>query len=213
MANMTKRIVLLLAIFIATGLAAHSAARHRVTRSLTPDWSNVPPNLAGWRGTDAAFDPVYGDDPADTSLLKVFDREPRESIIVYVAFYRDLAKILELHTPERCYAGQGWRNLKTVDTSLGTIRGKTIPAKEMLVEKGGHRRLVMWWYMAGPRPFENRIRYIYAMLAMSTLTGRTDGALVRFETPLEAGQEVTARARIEEFARNFQEQLDKALPN
>lgn len=209
----TKRIFLLTGIFLVTAVAAYSAARHRVSPTRAPDWSSVSSNFAGWRGADTMFDPIYGDDPADTSLLKVFDRKPGESVIVYVAFYRDLAKILELHTPERCYAGQGWQTIKIENTSFGSLRGKTIPMKEMLVEKAGRRRLVLWWYMAGPRPFENRIRYIYAMLAMSTLTGRTDGALVRFETPFDAGQEVTARARIEEFARNFQEQLDKALPN
>jgi hypothetical protein len=35
---------------------------------------------------------------------------------------------------------------------------------------------------------------------------------VRFETPLEAGQEEAAKARIADFRKSFQQQLDKALP-
>jgi EpsI family protein len=188
------------------------AATRRISQARVPDWNAVSYEFDGWRGIDAAFDPVYGEDPAQTSLLKLYTRGTDESVIVYVGFYGDLAKILELHTPERCYPGQGWQILYVGESSIGEFRGKPVPAKEMLVEKNGRRRLVQWWYMAGSHPFENRIRYIYAMLAMSTLTGRTDGSLVRFETPLEAGQEEAAKARIADFRKSFQQQLDKALP-
>jgi EpsI family protein len=213
MASGRKHTAILIAMFFLTAALVHLAARHRLSQARVPDWNNVAYQFAGWSGSDAMFDPVYGEDPAQTSLLKVYHHHERsESVIVYVAFYGDLARILEMHTPERCYAGQGWRVESIGDSSPGRFRGESIPAREMLVEKTGKRRLVLWWYMAGARPFRNRIRYVYAMLAMSTLTGRTDGTLVRFESPFEDGQEDVARQRVENFAKDFQTQLDKALP-
>src|SRR6267378_4405737 len=213
MASERKHTAILIAIFLLTATLVHVAARHRRSQPRVPDWHAVAYEFAGWSGSDASFDPVYGEDPAQTSLLKMYrHHEGGEGVIVYVAFYGDLARILEMHTPERCYAGQGWRILPIGDSSPGMFRGKSIPATVMLVEKAGKRRLVLWWYMAGARPFRNRIRYVYAMLAMSTLTGRTDGALVRFETPFQNGQEEVARKRVENFAKDFQAQLDKALP-
>jgi len=207
-----KRIAVLIAIFAITAVFVHVGAQRRVLQTRLPDWNAVSYEFDGWQGRDVEFDPIYGEDPAQTSLLRIYANEPGEPVIVYIAFYGDLAKILELHTPERCYSGQGWRILSAYDVPAGMLRGKPIPAKEMAVEKEGKHRLVEWWYMAGPRPFKNRIRYVYAMLAMSTLSGRTDGSLVRFDTPFETGQEAAARARVEQFRKNFQQQLDKALP-
>jgi len=212
MGTQQKRVASLIAIVAVAAVLVHVAAERRIAQVRLPDWNAVSYQFDGWRGADAMFDPLYGGDPAQTSLLKVYQRETGATVIVYIAFYGDLAKTLELHTPERCYAGQGWRILSVSNLSAGMFRGKPIPAQEMLVEKEGRRRLVQWWYMAGPQPFKNRIRYVYAMLAMSTLTGRTDGSLVRFETPLEAGQEATAIARMEDFRNSFQQQLDRALP-
>jgi len=211
MGNERKRIAILISIFTVTAVCVQVAARHASQVQL-PDWSAVSYKFDKWHGADAMFDPVYGEDPAQSSLLKVYHRERDEAVIVYIGYYGDLARILEMHTPERCYPGQGWRILSTSDSSVGMFRGKPIPAKQMVVEKEGKRRLVQWWYMAGARPFKNRIRYVYAMLAMSTLTGRTDGSLVRLETPLEAGQEAAASRRMEDFWKSFQPQLDSALP-
>jgi EpsI family protein len=207
-----KRIAILIAIFAIAAVWARAAAERRSLQVPLPDWDTVSYDFEGWHGEDAVFDPVYGEDPAQTSLLKVYHREKDETVIVYVAFYGDLAKILEMHTPERCYSGQGWQVLSTSDSPGGTFRGKPIPAKQMIVEKDGKRRLVEWWYLAGSRPFKDRIRYVYAMLAMSTLTGRNDGALVRFETLLEAGQEAVADRRMGDFRKSFQPQLERALP-
>ena len=83
---------------------------------------------------------------------------------------------------------------------------------EIVADKTGDRRLVMWWYNAGSRPFETRIRYVYAMLTLSTLTGRTDGSMVRLETPVGKDGESTARTRLEEFRQGFLPALDGVLP-
>jgi len=50
------------------------------------------------------------------------------------------------------------------------------------------------------------------MLMMSVLTGRTDGSLVRIESPIDAGGEAAAQARIEDFRKSFLPMLEKALP-
>jgi len=207
-----KNFIILTILFSFTAVLGHAAARYHTYYAHLPDWSAVLGEFNGWRTMDATLEPVYGDDPSESSLLRIYSRRGGKPVIVYIAFYGDLAKILELHTPDRCYSGQGWRILSSRSFSAGTFRGKPIPAKEMVVEKDGAQRLVQWWYMAGPRPFRNRIRYVYAMLALSALTGRTDGDLVRFETLIEAGQEATASKRLEDFRESFQDQLDRALP-
>jgi EpsI family protein len=202
-------LIILLAITLA-GVRAASKSHNSLER--LPDWGAVPYELGGWSGKDATFDPVYGSDPSDTNLLRVYDRPGETPIIVYVGFYKDLATILEVHTPELCYPAQGWAIQSVGHSRSGQFRGQPISAREILADKNGTKRLVTWWYNAGSKPFETRIRYVYGMLLMSTFTGRRDGSLVRIETPFNAGGEAAANTEIEMFRQDFLPALEKALP-
>jgi len=172
----------------------------------------VPYQLGPWRGADEKFDPIYGTDPADSSLLRVYRTADGPPVIAYVGFFGDLATIMEVHTPELCFPAQGWGTRSIADHSAGTFRGIHMPARMMVADKNGDRRLVMWWYNAGPRPFQTRIRYVYAMLMMSAFTGRTDGSMVRLETAIEGDGEAVAALRINEFRKILLPSLEKALP-
>jgi len=200
----------LIGLLALTIVGAGAADRHRQIAKV-PDWTSVPLELAGWKGTLESFEPGYGD-PAESSLLRVYRNERSEPVIVYVGFYNDLSSYLEVHSPEVCYPAQGWTVLSTMRSAEYISARRQFRPQEAVVEKNGQRRLVVWWYNAGSRPFENRIRYVYALLALSSLAGRTDGSMVRIETPLEDKNEERARQRLKDFERIFLPSLDKALP-
>jgi len=206
------RLTVLISLLVVTFACVRVATRYRLSQTRLPDWSAVPYQFDSWSGVDGEFDPVYGVDPAQTSLLRIYYRNVNMPVIVYVGFYGSLAAVMEVHNPERCYPGQGWTILSTGKTAMGLFRDKQIPAQEIIVGKNGNRRLVRWWYNAGSRPIKTRLRHVYAMLAMSTITGRTDGALVRLETPVDDYGEAAAETRINEFQRSILPQLEKALP-
>lgn len=209
---MRKRLILLIVLFALTLAGVQAAQRLRQKQRRVPNWSVVPYDMKDWQGLDTTFDPIYGSDPATSSLLRIYSNTNQGPVIVYVGFYSDLAAILEVHTPELCYPAQGWSISSMRKTIEGRFHGRSIPAKEILADKSGTKRLVMWWYNAGSKPFENRIRYVYAVLMMSMFTGRTDGSLVRIESPIGPGGEAVAEARIEDFCRHFLPELEKALP-
>jgi len=209
---MRTRLIGLIVLLGITLAGVRAASRSRHSTELLPDWSAVPYELAAWSGRDTTFDPVYGSDPSDTSLLRVYTKSGQSPIIIYVGFYKDLATILEVHTPELCYPAQGWRIRPAGRSSGGQFRGHAISAKQILAGRNGTNRLVTWWYNAGSKPFETRIRYVYGTLLMSTFTGRRDGSLVRIETPIDIRGEAAANAEIEEFRSAFLPALDKALP-
>jgi EpsI family protein len=212
MGNTRIRLITLIGLFAITWVGVRLATQYHHSQRRFPNWNSVPYDFGAWTGRDATFDPLYGADPADTSLLRIYNREQQSPVIVYVGFYGDLATILEVHTPELCYPAQGWRVSSFLKSSSGVFRGRDIPVSEIVADKAGDRRLVMWWYNAGSRPFETRIRYVYAMLTLSTLTGRTDGSMVRIETPIDEKGEAAARTRLEEFRKSFLPALDNALP-
>ena len=212
MGNERIRLMVLIAVLALTFGGVRTATRYRLGQQRSPDWRVVPYDFGTWRGVDGKFDPVYGEDPADTSLLRIYHKFDGPPVIAYVGFVRELATIIEVHTPELCYPAQGWEVRAAGSELAGTFRGMQIRAKGIIVDKNGERRLVVWWYNAGSRPSETRIRYVYAMLAMSAFTGRTDGSMVRLETPLGRESESGAIARIEEFQSSFLPALDNALP-
>jgi EpsI family protein len=209
---MRSRVTALIVLLAITLVSVRAASRSHNSLDRLPNWSAVPYEMAGWTGKDATFDPVYGSDPSDTSLLRVYSKPTATPIIVYVGFYKDLSAILEIHTPELCYPAQGWRIQSVGRSSSGQFRGRTILAKEIVVDKTGDKRLVTWWYNAGSKPFETRLRYVYGMLLRSAVTGRRDGSLVRIETPLGAMDEAHGNAEIEEFRSSFLPALEQALP-
>jgi EpsI family protein len=198
MGNQPLRLTILIVLFALTIICARAAAQHRISQRFAPDWSAVPRELDGWTGKDGTFDSAYGLDPADTGLLRVYQTAGGQPVIAYVGFYHNLATYMEFHTPEICYPAQGWTLLSS-GRSAHVIenRGGQFRPEEAIVEKGGQRRLVVWWYYSGSRAFENRMRYAYAVLILSSLGGRRDGSMVRLETPLNVNDDGLGSRRIQ----------------
>jgi EpsI family protein len=212
MDNERIRMMILSALFAATFAVVEVTACYHDRQKRQPNWEVVPYQIDGWSGLESRFDPIYGADPSDTGLLRVYQQGAEPPVILYVGFFGQLATILDIHTPELCYQAEGWRILNSGKTTGENFRGEQIHARRILADKAGNRRLVVWWYIAGSRPIETRIRYVYAMLAMSAITGRTDGSMVRLETPLGDDREAAAQKRIDEFQKSILPQLDRALP-
>jgi EpsI family protein len=212
MGNKRIRLMVLVALFAATFAAVQVAESHHGQQRPQPNWEVVPYEVDGWSGFESRFDPIYGADPSDTRLLRVYRRGDQLPVILYVGFFGELATILDVHTPELCYPAEGWQILHSGKSSAKSFRGEQIQGKEILVDKGGNRRMVVWWYNAGSHPTGTRIRNVYAMLAMSMITGRTDGSMVRMETPMGSDGEAGAERRVDDFQKSILPQLDKALP-
>lgn len=212
MAKLPVRIAILIGLMLCTFAAVRSASRFKRLQVRRVDWEQVPYRLGSWEARNVSFNPLYGADPAESTLLRVYQGQGVSPIIVYAGFHTDLPTTLDYHTPSICYPAQGWNVLSENQGEVGSFRGNPVRVQEILVEKQGEQRLVTWWYHAGSRPFEKRIRQVYKMIGMALLTGRTDGTIVRVETPLTPKGEQAARDTIREFSELFLPTLDRALP-
>src|SRR6266403_3448333 len=129
MDNERIRLTVLIALFGLTVAGMYAATRHRMEQRNLPNWDAVPYELDGWSGSDAVFDTVYGADPSDTSLLRMYRQGMNPPVIAYVGFYGDLVKIMEVHTPELCYPAQGWTILSSRKSAAEIYRGGQITEK------------------------------------------------------------------------------------
>jgi EpsI family protein len=118
---------------------------------------------------------------------------------LYVGYYGTSRGGRPEHTPRGCYTGAGW-GIESART-LRVAPDEDLRVNEYLVERGGERRLVHFWYRSAKRTGmlggwdQNADRFVGRITS-----GRADGALVRISTPLSGDDEIGARGRLLGFA-------------
>ncbi|HLI33563.1 MAG TPA: EpsI family protein [Terriglobia bacterium] len=213
MARFQIRIAVLLGLMLGTLVAVESAVQAKAQRVREVSWDRVPYQLGAWKGKDTEFNPVYGFDPADSSLLRIYRRDSADPVIVYVGFHRELLTGLDMHSPDLCYPAQGWALISQKTSELGRFRSTALRVNEIVVSKNGEFRLVAWWYQSGSRDFQGRIRQVYGMMFLAMFNGRTDGDIVRLEVPFRnRDEEQKAHERLLRFTALLFPALDRALP-
>jgi EpsI family protein len=214
MARFEIRIAILLGLMVGTLVTVESAMRAKARRMKEVSWDHVPYQLGQWKGEDTQFNPVYGFDPADSSLLRIYRTARTDSVIVvYVGFHRDLLTGLDMHSPDLCYPAQGWALISQKTSEIGLFRSAALRVNQIVVSKDGEFRLVAWWYQSGSHDFQGRIRQVYRMMFLAMFNGRTDGDIVRLEVPFRnRDDEPKADERLLKFTALLFPALDRALP-
>ncbi|MEL6478886.1 MAG: VPLPA-CTERM-specific exosortase XrtD [Pseudomonadota bacterium] len=123
---------------------------------------------------------------------------------LFIAWYSDQTKA-EIHTPEVCIPAGGWEmsDIEVKELAIETAhQTQVFPVNRAIIQKGLSRQLVYYWFDQSGR----RIADDYAAKAYliwdGLKTGRTDGALVRFVTPIVPGEaEAAADARLQDMMR------------
>lgn len=141
----------------------------------------------------------------DYLSVNIASDQHRAPVDLFVAWYRDQGKAA-IHSPEVCLPAGGWEMSEIRSTQLTIDLGdKTVsfPVSQAVIQKGLSRQLVYYWFDQSGR----RLASDYAAKAYLILdalnSGRTDGALVRFVTPMAPEETVaTAGARLTDAIRN-----------
>ena len=163
--------------------------------------SQFPVQLGQWSGRDVPLD-------ADiVKLAAVDDHLNREyvgggrEVGLYVGYYRSQRQGESLHSPLFCLPGSGWAPMANRSVPLTDAPGAP-RARELVVERGMSRLLVVYWYQTVRRVTGSE--YGRKLFLMSdALAGRTDVALVRVITPIDfrdARGELNAIALARPFA-------------
>ena len=211
MGKLQTRFIILGFLMVGAWVAVQAAQRISRAEIRRPSWGAIPYQLGSWTGTDVSFDQLLAADPADATLLRVYRRGDGPPVIVYTGYHENVPKTLEDHEPEQCYPAQGWTIGSHASCRIGRFRGEWVSAKEIQVNKDGNRRLVVWWFHVGPKPFQNRIRQVYRLMFTSMFTGRMDGTIVRIETEITNEAEQSARERILDLSNSLLPSMELAL--
>jgi EpsI family protein len=129
---------------------------------------------------------------------------------LYVGYYGTERGGRPEHTPWVCYPSNGWEIVSREVVKVDANRR----ANEIIVEKGGKRRLVHFWFQTyREKQVIGGIDQLYERLAGRILEGRADGSLVRLSTPLPESLDVDfVRSRLIAFGRDVAPLLHEHWP-
>jgi EpsI family protein len=152
----------------------------------------------GFKGRDLDMDPKVLEVLRLTDyLMRVYAPPARGGdagaarlpIWLYVGYYESQRTGSTYHSPKNCLPGAGWQigESTTATLSLPTLGEATI--NRVLIEKGLDKQLVVYWYQDRGRVIASEYEAKVMLIWDSITRHRSDGALVRFTTPVVAGVE------------------------
>lgn len=203
--------VLAIASLAAAGILSWTLALRPTLQVDATPLAALPLAVGPWLGADVSMTSAEVTLlRADQHVQRVYTRPPGEPIWLYVGYYGTERGGLPEHTPEVCFEAAGWRILEE-----RRVPGTGPATRELLVEQGGARQLVHYWFRSYRRSgLAGGLDQSLDRLAGRILRGRADGALVRLATPVGAdGAGVdAARATLVAFAAGLDAQLAAHWP-
>lgn len=212
-----------LGLVLGLGLTASLAAGLMIQRdggAVIPGrdpFSLYPTELSDWSGQQSYLDPEIEAVLGATDYLDMTYASPREdaSVHMFMAYYDKQTEGSGIHSPEVCLPAGGWEiasfqthEVDMTDTPLGTF-----DVNRAVIQKGLEQQLVYYWFEQRGRRITNDFAAKLSVVYDSITIDRTDGALVRFVTPMRQNEaEGAADARVQRLMRDALPHLSRFIP-
>jgi exosortase D (VPLPA-CTERM-specific) len=176
-----------------------------------------PRDVGNWSGVPEALTPEVEATLGATDYANVTFIAPGEETYVnfFSAWYEDQTEGTGIHSPQVCLPVGGWE-VFSIDpfevTIPGTVYG-TFTLNRAVIQKGLSRQIVYYWFEQRGKRMTNDYLVKASVVRDSLTRGRTDGALVRFVSPVAEGEtEADADARIQRFMAEALPRLPAFIP-
>lgn len=176
-----------------------------------------PMQIGPWRGAPLTLTPdvtkvLAADDYLDTTYVTADRAAP---VNFFVAFYNKQTEGQGIHSPQVCLPVGGWEIQSLTPTKVdmsGTPYG-SFTLNRAVIDNGTARELVYYWFEERGRRMTNDFAAKASVMIDAVMTGRTDGALVRYVTPIAASEPLAAAdARLRRMMRATLPLLPRYVP-
>ncbi len=185
-------------LLLAAGLTVAASAGWLAIGKETPaplprlNFSAFPRMMGPWVGAPARLDPevarvLAADDYVDMTYVAPGEAD---AVNVFVAFYARQTNGAAIHSPSVCLPEGGWEIASLAPQTVtvpGTAYG-SFTLNRAVIQRGTLRQLVYYWFEQRGRRMTNDYAVKASVLWDSLTRGRSDGALVRYVTPITAGE-------------------------
>jgi EpsI family protein len=209
------RFAIAIVLLVGTGWFLHARERNEIIPPHLP-LATYPPQLQAWTGTTIPIDKETTDvlGPGDFLLRQYEQKDGDEpAVYLFVGYFPSQRTGDTMHSPKNCLPGAGWQPIENNRVMLQLAEGPPFPANQYVIEKGLERQLVVYWFQAQGRAVASEYEAKIELVLNAIRTNRTDGALIRFSTPMTQGEATSAAmARLKSLAEVSVPALDGFLP-
>lgn len=176
-----------------------------------------PRQISEWSGTTSLLTPeVEAVLKADDYLnANYFSGDTGKLVNMFVAFYHKQTEGTGIHSPEVCLPVGGWEvfSLEPYQVDMpGTGYGQ-FHINRAVIQKGLSKQLVYYWFEQRGKRMTNDFSVKASVIYDSLTMGRSDGALVRFVTPIGKDEsEAEADVRLQGFMAVGLKRLPEFVP-
>ncbi len=176
-----------------------------------------PRQIGTWQSYTEKLEPNIERVLAADDYLNAIYQSPDapQPVSFFVAWYDKQTEGQGIHSPEVCLPTGGWEVFSLEETQLDlTAEGYgTFAANRAVIQKGLSKQLVIYWFEGRGQRLSNDFRAKLSVLKDSLVIGRTDGALVRYVTPIGPDEtEAEAETRLMGFMRQSLTPLPRFVP-
>ncbi|PYE82241.1 VPLPA-CTERM-specific exosortase XrtD [Pseudoroseicyclus aestuarii] len=176
-----------------------------------------PRDLGPWSGIMQDLDPSVVQVLNASDYVNATYMAPGEAAPVnfFSAFYRSQTDGAGIHSPEVCLPVGGWEvsaieqeQVSLPDTVYGSFK-----VNRAVIEKGLTRQLVYYWFEQRGQRMTSDYAAKASVVWDGLTRGRSDGALVRFVTPIAEGESIaSAEARMQRLMGDLLPRLPRFIP-
>ena len=176
-----------------------------------------PRQIGDWSGSVIPLDPETAAVLDATDYINAIYATAGETSYVsfFTAWYENQTEGSGIHSPEVCLPVGGWEvfSLDPYRVDMPGTVYDSFMVNRAVIQKGLSKQLVYYWFEQRGDRMTNDFLAKMDVVRDSLLRGRTDGALVRFVTPIEPNEtEAEAEARMQRFMAELLPRLPRYVP-
>jgi EpsI family protein len=155
--------------------------------------SSFPLQLGDWKGYNVPIPQWALDVLGDGEFVeRSFSRNPKEPPVdFFMGFFPTQRTGSTMHSPQNCLPGSGWTPVEFSRVMLTVPGAGNIKVNRYVIAKELNRQLVFYWYQEHGRVVASEYWSKFYLVADSITMNRSDGALIRFMTPIAPNESVT----------------------
>ena len=177
--------------------------------------AEFPRVLDSWTGSDIQIDKETRDvlGPGDFLQREYGENNPEPAVDLFIAYFPSQRSGDTIHSPKNCLPGAGWIPVEASHVMMAVPGRTPFSANRYLIARGDERELVYYWFQAHDRVIASEYWAKLYLITDAIRMNRSDGALVRLATPVEAQDSShDAEARINSLAAKVVPLLNAYVP-
>lgn len=211
----SSRLLVAAALLAGTALFLQAHSGGEIFPSRSP-LASLPEKLGPWSGTDIEISQEVRDILGNGEFVqRVYQNSAADepTVDLFVAYFPTQRAGDTIHSPKHCLPGAGWLPVASARRAITPAGRPPFEVNRYIVGKGTERQLVLYWYWAHDRAVASEYWAKFYLVADSIRMNRSDGALVRVNTPIAHGEtEEQAQKRLMSVLDPLVPLLDQYIP-